>query len=547
MNISYDLDKYMGSFNFRISIDGVPQECSKVVSVQSVQTESELVEYQLGHEPFMRKIPGRNKFSEIEITRIYQGYDQFYNWRMMIEEGIDNLRTVNIEILAPDLNTVVRKMVLHNCWPSRWQLPNMDASSTEVAIETITLACERVTQDISVSLPGQTAAAPPPQIPGAGPLALTTASGDTQEFGDTAGGDGPVGGQGDALGLRAEALALSKLLGDGPLTTQELDWEPPEAVDDPTAEKNGGDGSGPIIKGNASNDSQEFADAVLGDGPIGGQGEAEEADYGDEGDGPLDPLAEPSTEADGTGPASDSTASGEAQEFGDTATGDGPIDNEKVDYGGSASADDPTAAKNGSDGSGPVMKGNASNDSQEFADTAGGSGPIGGQGKAEAADYGSGEGPIGGQGEAEEADYGAGDGPIDPSQKDFGESAAAEDPTAAKNGGDGDGPIDPSQKGFGASDAAEDPTAAKNGGDGSGPIGGQGEAAGADGGAGSGPIDNEKVDYGGSAAADDPTAAKNGGDGSGPVGGQGAAAEADYGSPGSGPIGGQGAPESSGE
>ena len=149
MNVAYDLDKYVGSFNFRVSIDRIPQSISKVISVNGVATESDLVEYMLGPEPFVRKIPGRGKFTEVEIVRVYAGYDSLYNWRMMIEEGIDDLRTVKIEILAPDLKTVVLQMVLHNCWPHRWQLPNLDASSSSPATETITLACERVTQSIS--------------------------------------------------------------------------------------------------------------------------------------------------------------------------------------------------------------------------------------------------------------------------------------------------------------------------------------------------------------------------------------------------------------
>ena len=131
MNISYDLDKYTGQFNFRIKVDGVDMEKMKVVSVQSVQTESDLIEFQLGHERYIRKMPGRNKFAEIEITRIYQGYDHFYNWRLMIEEGIDLCKDVTVDILSPDLQTVVRSMKLQNCWPTRWQLPNLDANSNE--------------------------------------------------------------------------------------------------------------------------------------------------------------------------------------------------------------------------------------------------------------------------------------------------------------------------------------------------------------------------------------------------------------------------------
>jgi phage tail-like protein len=514
-DISWDLDKYVGAFNFRILVDGVPQESMKVLGISNVISESEIVEYKLGHEPYVRKIPGRSKFSEVEITRIYQGYDQMYSWRTKVEDGIEDLRNVKIEILAPDLKTVILQMVLHNCWPHRWQLPNLDASSTAPATETIALACERVTQSMatpkSVTSSINMVDATPAQIPEATDFLPPTGGAEEQDFRDNDltkfQGDEELDfrdndltkfqGEGE-LDFRDNDLTkhvgdgknrfkftdladqLASQLGDGPLNPQDTDWDPPEPGDE----------------------EQDFRDNDLTE--FKGEGEQDFRDNATGINAVDDPTSERSAR-DGTGTIDPNEESWDK------------VENEFVDL---------TAEKQGGDGTGPVIVGNASNDTMEFADTADGSGPIGGQG------------------EAEEADYGEGDGPIDPSQKDFGESAAAEDPTAAMNGADGDGPIDPSQKGFGDSAAADDPTAAKNGGDGSGPIGGQGAAAGADGGAGAGPIDNEKVDYGGSAAADDPTAAKNGGDGSGPVGGQGAAAEADYGSPGSGPVGGQGAPES---
>ena len=41
--------------------------------------------------------------------------------------------------------TVVRTMVCRSAWPMKWQLPDMDASASSPASETITLSVERVT------------------------------------------------------------------------------------------------------------------------------------------------------------------------------------------------------------------------------------------------------------------------------------------------------------------------------------------------------------------------------------------------------------------
>ncbi|MEL6347336.1 MAG: phage tail protein [Myxococcota bacterium] len=594
MNIAYDLDKYMGAFNFRLSVDGIPDNCTKIVSINSVTSESEIVEYMLGPEPYIRKIPGRGKFTEVEITRIYQGYDMFYNWRQMIEDGIDSLRNARIEILAPDLSTVVLQMVLHNCWPSRWQLPNLDASSTGAATETITLCAERLTQSVSnalvinsvreqlnSALPGVTGGRGAQltvntAATNEGPLARTTASGLTQEFAETG---AAASGYTENDQWRVDAASLAGQLQDGPLDPNAEDWEPPtpgdgvnrfggedfevNTADDPTAARNGGDGEGATggredqaeadygesdgVQANttASGDEQEFFETGGGEGPIGGRGDQEGADFG-EAAGVIDPSSLDESESEG--------------------------------------ADDPTADYNGRDGDGVKANTTASGEKQEFFETGGGEGPIGGRGDQEEADYGETDGINVVREDFTETESGIptewatslGDGPIDPSSLDESDSEGADDPTADYNGRDGDGPkggrgwqdeaeygegsgpiggrgaqeaadggegsgpIDPSSLDESGSAAADDPTAGRNGGDGSGPIGGRGAQEAADGGAGSGPIDAGSTDDSASAAADDPTAARNGGGGSGPVGGRGAQEAADYGSPGDGPKGGRG-------
>jgi phage tail-like protein len=508
--------------------------------INGVSAESDLIQYKL------QRLPGQAKFSEVEITRVYQGYDQLYNWRLMIEEGIDSLRMVSVEILAPDLVTVVRKVTLHNCWPHRWQLPNLDASSNEPAIETISLAYERITGSLGGAGPGD-AYAGEGTADGTGPIANSTASGLALE--DQAFDDSFWNKPSDLSALEdkySAALELAAQAGEL-FDPNEETWDPPEAVDDPTAAKHGGDGSGPVIVGNASGATQVFSDTGGGEGAKSGRGAQAEAEYGDEGES-IDPNEETwdapdsvddptaaSNGGDGSGPVIVGNAAGTEQVFADSTSDDGvPLDPNEETWDAPEAVDDPTAARNGGDGTGPVIVGNAGGASQEFADTAGGTGPK--DPNEESWDA------IQGEGEQDFRDNDLtkfqGEGEQDFRDNDTTKFEGV--PTEFAVTSDDGKPIDPNEETWDAPSAFEDPTAGRNGGDGSGPIGGRGAQEAFDGGAGSGPIDNEKVDYGGSAAADDPTAGKSGGDGSGPIGGRGAAAEADYGSPGSGPIGGRG-------
>ena len=142
----YGLDNYIGAFNFKVSIDEIEVENSKFISVSGVVSSSETMEFMHGDDRYVMKQPGRASFEDIELKRIYQQVDPFYEWRVQIENGNIQRKNVTISLMLPDMSTVVRTMTIMDCYPSKWELPPMDASSSEAAVETITLTCSHVTQ-----------------------------------------------------------------------------------------------------------------------------------------------------------------------------------------------------------------------------------------------------------------------------------------------------------------------------------------------------------------------------------------------------------------
>jgi phage tail-like protein len=142
----YGLDRYIGAFNFKVEIDGVPVENSKFTAVSGVVSTSETMEFMQGDDRYIMKQPGRASFEDVEMKRVYQQVDSFYMWREEIEKGNIVRKQIQVYLMLPDMVTTVRQMTIHEGYPSKWELPGMDASSTEVAIETITLTCSWVTQ-----------------------------------------------------------------------------------------------------------------------------------------------------------------------------------------------------------------------------------------------------------------------------------------------------------------------------------------------------------------------------------------------------------------
>ena len=141
-------DQYLGSFRFRVTVDTLDSSLVNQawLRVSGVVSTSEEMEFMHGSDPYVRKGVGRTTYEDVTLERIYNGSDSFYSWRMEIETGGLTRKDVKIEMLKAD-GTVSRTMMCRGAWPSRWELPEMDATGSEGAIERITLSVERVTNE----------------------------------------------------------------------------------------------------------------------------------------------------------------------------------------------------------------------------------------------------------------------------------------------------------------------------------------------------------------------------------------------------------------
>ena len=147
-------DQYMGSFRFRVWVETIdPSLVNQAwLRVSGVVSTSEEMEFMHGSDPYVRKAPGRATFEPVSLERVYEGTDALYKWRRAIEMGWDPRggdfrRNVNIELLDRAMQPQ-RRMVLSNAWPSRWELPELDASGPNAAVERITLTLEEVYEDV---------------------------------------------------------------------------------------------------------------------------------------------------------------------------------------------------------------------------------------------------------------------------------------------------------------------------------------------------------------------------------------------------------------
>ena len=107
----------------------------------------------LGSETILDQPPGDprdlslliHRYPNVVLRRALGRDRRLYEWRQGILDGKADKRQVAIRQLDATGGGVTNTWVLEGAWPCRWAGPAFDAGATEVAMEEIELAFERLT------------------------------------------------------------------------------------------------------------------------------------------------------------------------------------------------------------------------------------------------------------------------------------------------------------------------------------------------------------------------------------------------------------------
>lgn len=132
------------SYKFIVSVEGVGKLATSKIS--GLETENEVVEYREGDDPtYMRKLPGLVSFNTVSLEHgVTPQASQFLEWRRMVAEECD-LKEARKTVLIHVNNCegkLIRTYTLRRAWPSKLSFADLDASSSEVYIETLELSYE---------------------------------------------------------------------------------------------------------------------------------------------------------------------------------------------------------------------------------------------------------------------------------------------------------------------------------------------------------------------------------------------------------------------
>jgi phage tail-like protein len=149
------------NFKFRVRWDG--RDVAGVSKVSGLTRTTEVVEHREGGDPSVsRRSPGRIKYEAITLERGITHDVEFEQWANKVwhygnglgeEVSLRDFRRDILIDLYNEAGQVVLTFKVYRCWVSEFKLPDLDASASAVAIESIKLENEGWERDIDVTEP----------------------------------------------------------------------------------------------------------------------------------------------------------------------------------------------------------------------------------------------------------------------------------------------------------------------------------------------------------------------------------------------------------
>ena len=135
-------------FHFQVEWAGTKLGFSEV---SGLDVETEVIEYRDGSMPEYSKLkmPGMQKFSNITLKRgVFQKDNEFFEWWNTVKLNTIERRDIIISLLNEE-HAPVLTWKIKNAWPVKVQSTDLKSDGIEVAIETLELAHEGLSMEMS--------------------------------------------------------------------------------------------------------------------------------------------------------------------------------------------------------------------------------------------------------------------------------------------------------------------------------------------------------------------------------------------------------------
>lgn len=130
--------------SFAVEIEGVT--VGSFVSVDFVESVSDVIEFSHGNDARKRSRPGRTHYSNIVLRRAYANNNELHDWRRKVEDGEVQRKAGSIIVLDSTRTNggEICRFNFFEAWPSRWRLGSWNADGKDILIEEIEIVVERI-------------------------------------------------------------------------------------------------------------------------------------------------------------------------------------------------------------------------------------------------------------------------------------------------------------------------------------------------------------------------------------------------------------------
>lgn len=129
-----------GRFRYKVEIDGL--DAGGFSEVSGFDVSIDVMEYREGdmvQTPM--KVPGLKKYSNITLKQGLADSMVLYDWIIAGVDGAVDRKTITITLLDEEEAPAASWQVI-NAWPMKYTAPDFNATSSEVAIESLEIAHE---------------------------------------------------------------------------------------------------------------------------------------------------------------------------------------------------------------------------------------------------------------------------------------------------------------------------------------------------------------------------------------------------------------------
>jgi phage tail-like protein len=139
--VAQDRGETLNKYSFRLEIEGV--DAGHFTSVDGLSIEQEVIEYQNGDDPLLRKRPGRVKYGNVTLTKPYSPGSVLNDWieEARIGNGDYTRKTVAI-VMFNSSGTELKRWNLYQAFPGSWQLSMLINDDKETLSEQLVIIYE---------------------------------------------------------------------------------------------------------------------------------------------------------------------------------------------------------------------------------------------------------------------------------------------------------------------------------------------------------------------------------------------------------------------